>query len=78
MQKDDYLVYNCLEQAASKGELVDEDCQHFLWIWKHAQTENPEIQNTAIQNCRKKKIIEIAPGKIKVRVSILKMCLKNA
>merc|ERR1712130_116007 len=38
VQKDDYLVYNCLEQAASKGELVDEDCQHFLWIWKHAQT----------------------------------------
>lgn len=63
VQKDDYLVYNCLEQAASNGKLVDEDCQHFLWIWKHAQTENPDIQEDAKVKCRKNKIQDIAPGK---------------
>lgn len=33
IRKDDYLVYNCLEIAASEGKLVDEQCQHFLWVF---------------------------------------------
>jgi hypothetical protein len=34
VRNDDYLVYNCLEIAASEGKLVDEQCQHFLWVIK--------------------------------------------
>jgi hypothetical protein len=64
VQKDDYLVYNCLEQAASVGKFIDDECQHFLWIWKHAQTENPQMQEDAIQTCRIKKVESIAPGKL--------------
>jgi len=53
---DDYLVYNCLEQAAARGKLIDEACQHFLWIWKGSQTQNPHIQQEAMEVCPKKKI----------------------
>ena len=66
VQKDDYLVYNCLEQAASNGKLVDDDCQHFLWIWKKSQTANPHIQEMAMTNCRQHKVAEIAQGTKKV------------
>jgi len=34
VRNDDYLVYNCLEIASSEGKLVDEQCQHFLWVVK--------------------------------------------
>jgi len=60
VRNDDYLVYNCLEIASSEGKLVDEQCQHFLWIWKHSQTESGEIQKLVSQKCPKDVTSKIA------------------
>lgn len=60
VRMDDYLVYNCLEIAVSEGRLVDEQCQHFLWIWKLAQTENADIQKHVMDKCHKDKVAKVA------------------
>ena len=64
--KNDYLVINCFDLAVSNGKVVDPDCEHFLWIWKKAQTESALHQQVAVQKCPKE-----------VAEDVAKECVKN-
>ena len=55
-------------QAVSQGKPLGEECQHFLWTWKNAQTKNPSHQEKVKEACEEDMVKIVTKGlQLKIR-----------